>query len=87
MIMYNMYKLGMMMMIIAHNSLVRQKKGAQRELEKEAGGRRKGGPTRIPTPGEDALTGPTRSGVLDARKRRMHGQQCGVPLHKKGRGG
>ena len=37
--------------MIATNSLVRQKEGAQREEEEEAGGRKKGGPTGNPTPG------------------------------------
>ena len=55
------------MMIIAPNSLVRQKEGAQGE---GAGGRRMGGLIGTPTPGADALTGPNWSGVSDARNRR-----------------
>ena len=49
-------------MIVAPNSLVRQKEGTQREEEEEeqkAGSRRKGGPTGNPTPGADAPTGLT----------------------------
>ena len=53
------------MMMIATISLVQQKKGAQRKEEEKVGGRRKRGQTGIPTPGADAPTGPTRSGVSD----------------------
>ena len=42
------------MMMFAPNSLVRQKEGAHGEKE-EAGGRRKGGPTGIPTPAREIL--------------------------------
>ena len=52
------------------NSLFRQKEGTQGEKEEKAGGRRKGGLTGTPTPGADAPTGPSRSGVSDARNRR-----------------
>ena len=61
-----------MMMMIAPNSLVGQKEGAQGEEKEEAAGRRKRRPTGILTPGVDAATGPTRSGVSDARNRRKH---------------
>ena len=54
-----------MMMMVAHNSLVRQKEGAQGEEEEKAGGRRKGGPT----PRVDDPIGLTRSGVSDTRNR------------------
>ena len=59
------------MMMIALNSLFRQKKGAQWEEEDEkAGDRRKGSREKeaalgIATPSADALTGPSRSGELD----------------------
>ena len=62
-----------MMMIVALNSLVRQEKGAQGEDEEEAGVRRRIGSVGTPTLGEDAPTGPTQSGVSDARNRRRHG--------------
>ena len=61
-----------MMMIVAPNYLVRWKKGTPGEEEEEAGGRRKAGSTGTPTPGADAPTGPTQSGVSDARNRRKH---------------
>ena len=77
----------LLMMMIAPNSLVRQKEGAQGEEEKEVGGRRKEGPTGAPTPGTDAPTGPTRSGVSDARNRRKHGRWCGVLFYRRSRGG
>ena len=69
-------------MMIALNS--RQKEVAQREGE--AVNRRKGGQTGTPTPGADAPTGPTQSGVSDARNRKKHGRWCGVLIHKSGRG-
>ena len=69
------------MMMIAPNSVVRQKKGAQEEEEAE--GQRKGVPTGNLTLGTDAPTGPTTwSGVLDARNRRKHGRWCGVSIHR-----
>ena len=74
-----------MMMIFAPNSLVRQE-GAQGEEEEEAGGRRKAGSTGFPTPGADLPTGPTLSGVSDARNRRNHELWCGVLIHRSGRG-
>ena len=43
-----------------------------------AGGRRKGGPTGTSTPGADAPTGPTQSGVSDVKNRRKHGRWCGT---------
>ena len=76
-----------MMMIVAPNSLVRQEEGAQGEEEEEAGGRRRVGSIGTPTPGADAPTGPTQSGVSDARNRRRHGWWCGAPIHSRGRGG
>ena len=36
---------------------------------------------------EEAPTGPTQSGVSDARNRRRHGWWCGAPIHRRGRGG
>ena len=56
------------MMMFAPNSLVRQKEGAQENEEEKVGGQRKGEQTGTPTPGADAPTGSTRSGVSDARK-------------------
>ena len=58
-----------------------------KEEEEEAGGRRKGGPTGTPKLGVDVPTGPTGSGVSGARHRRKHRRWCGVPLHRRGRGG
>ena len=55
-------------------SLVRKKEGDQREEDEEAGGRRKGRMIGTSTPGMDVPTGPTRSGVSDARNRRKHGR-------------
>ena len=72
-------------MIIALNSLIRQKEGALGE-EEEAGGRKKVGPTGNLKPSADALTGPTLSGVSDARNRRNHELWCGVLIHRSGRG-
>ena len=66
------------MMIIAPNSLFRQKEGAQAEKEEEAGDRRKAGQIGTLMPGPDALTGAIRSGVSDARNRRKHGRWCGA---------
>ena len=66
-----------MMMMIAPNSLSRQKEGVQGEGEAEAGDQRKGGKTGTLTPVADAPTGLSRSGVLDARKRRKHGRWLG----------
>ena len=66
------------MMMIAHNSLVRQKKGDQGEEEEQARARRKGGSIKTSTPGSDAPTGLTRPGVSDTRNRRKHGQRCGA---------
>ena len=76
-------------MIISPSFLVRQKEGAQGEEEEEdqVGGQRKRGPTGTPTPGADAPTGPTQSGVSDARNRRRYGWWCGAPIHRRGRGG
>ena len=62
----------LLMMIVAPNSLVRQE-GAQGEEKEEAGGRRRLGSIGTPTPGTKAPTGPTQSGVSDARNRRRHG--------------
>ena len=61
-----------LMMIVAPISLVRQE-GAQGEEEKEAGGQRRVGSIGTQTRGADAPTGPTQSGVSDARNRRRHG--------------
>ena len=76
-----------MMMMIARNSLVRRKEGAQGEEEEEARGGRKAGSTGTPTPGADAPIRPSRLGVSDARNRRKHGRWCGVLIHKRGRRG
>ena len=62
-------RISYMMMMIASNSLVRQKEGAQEEQEEKAGSRRKVGLTGTPMPSADVPIGPTRSGVLDARNR------------------
>ena len=51
------------MIMIAPNSLVRQKEKAQGEEETWS-------KKETPTPGADAPIGPTRSGVTDARNRR-----------------
>ena len=76
------------MMMIATNSLVRQKEGTQgEEKEEEVRGRKKGEPTESPTPGVGVPIDPTRSGMLDAWNRREHRRWCWVPLHKRGRGG
>ena len=76
-----------LMMMIAPNSLVHQKEGAQGQNEGEVGDRRKGNRTGSPTSGTDAPTGPTRSGVSDAKNMRKHGRWCGVLLHRRGRVG
>ena len=73
-----------MMMMIAPNSLVCQKKGAQGK--EEAADRRKEGQTGTLMPGADDPIGPSRSGVLDARNRRKHGRWCLVLLHRRSRG-
>ena len=65
------------MMIVAPNSLVRLEV-AQEGEEEEAGGRRRIGSIGTPTPGADAPTGPTQSGVSDARNRRKHGRWCEI---------
>ena len=59
-------------MLIAPNSLARQKKGVQGEGE--AGDQRKRGQKGNPMPGADVPTGLSRSGVLDARSRRKNGR-------------
>ena len=56
------------------------------EEEEETGGRKKGETTGTPTASADAPTGPTRSGVSDARNRRNHERWCEVPIHRRGRG-
>ena len=73
-----------MIMMIAHNSVASQKEGVQEEGDEEAGDQRKGGPTGTPTTDVDAPTALSRSGVLDARNRRKHGQWYGVPLSEGG---
>ena len=75
-----------MMMVFDHNSLVRQKKGAQGEEEEEVGGGRKADLTGTPTPDADAPIGPTWSRVSDARNRRKHGRWCGKLIRRRGRG-
>ena len=72
----------MMMIMFAHNSLVRQKKRSQGKEEEEAEGQRKTGSTGTPTPGADAPTGTTPSGVSHARKRRI--MDGGVGFHSTG---
>ena len=74
------------MMMFAPNSLVRQKEGAQGEEEEEAGDRSKASSTGTPTAGAGTPTGPTQSGVSDARNRRKHGRSCGALIHRRGRG-
>ena len=49
----NKYLKCYLIMMIASNSHVRQKQGAQGEEEEDAGGRRKVGPTRTPDPVQD----------------------------------
>ena len=63
--------------MFAPNSLICQKEEAQGEDEEEVGGRRKAGSTGTSTPGADAPTGSTQSGVSDARNRRKHGGGVG----------
>ena len=79
-------KFSRFIMIVALNSLVHQEKGAQEEEEEEAGSRRWVSSIGTPTPGADALTCPTQSGLSDARNRRRH-RWCGVPIHRRGRWG
>ena len=81
-----MHSFSPLMMIVAPNSLVRQEV-AQVGEEEETGGRRKAGSIGTPMLGADAPTGPTQSGVSDARNRRKHGCWCGAPAHRRGRGG
>ena len=71
-----------MMMMIASNSLARQKEGAQgeEEEEEEARNQRKRDQMGTPTPGADGHTGPTRSGVSHARNKRKHGRWNGILL-------
>ena len=76
-----------MMIIIAPNSLVRQKEWTQEKEEEESGDRRNGGHTGTPTAGADAPTVQIRSGVSGARIRRKHGLCCEVLLYKRGREG
>ena len=64
--------------MIAPDSLVRQKEEVQGEEEEGAAVQRKAGSTGTPTPGADAPTDPTRSGVSDAMTMRKHGRWCGV---------
>ena len=75
------------MMMFAPNSLVRQKEGAQGEEEEEAGDRSKASSTGTPTAGAGTPTGPTQSGVSDARNRRKrkHGRWCGLLVYRRGR--
>ena len=75
------------LIMIASNSLARQKDVTQREEEEEAGYRRKGGLTGTSMPGAGVPTGPFGSGMLDERNRRKPEWWCGVPLHRKGIGG
>ena len=63
-------------MMIAPNSIVRQKGGAQGEEQKEVRGQNKGAPI-----------APTRSGVSDASNRKKHEQKCGILIHRRGRQG
>ena len=72
-----------MMMIIAPNSLARQKKGAQREGDEEAGDQRKGGQIGTTTSGSDAPTGLSHSRLMNRIK---HGRWSEDLLHRKGRG-
>ena len=75
------YSFGLLVLImmIAPNSLARQKEGFQGE-EEEAGDQRKGGQIGTPTPCVDTLTDLSRSGVLHATNKRNHGRWYGVPL-------
>jgi len=72
-------------MMIAPTLLAARRMGAQGE--EKAGQQRKGGPTRTPTLGADALTGATRPRMSDARNRRKYERWCGTLLHRRGRGG
>ena len=56
----------------------------EEEKEEEVGGRRKAGSTGTATPGVDAPTGPTQSGMFDVRNRRKHGRWCGVLIDRRG---
>ena len=67
-------------MMIAPNSIVCQKEGAQGEEEEVVEGQ-----TGTLTLAADGLTGPTRSGVSDVRNRRKYGRWCGILLYRKGR--
>ena len=59
------------MMLIAPNSLVRQKEWAQGEEAEEAAGRRKARPTGTPTPGADDPIGPLVELGQGCRMRRI----------------
>ena len=72
------------MMVIAPNSLVRQKEGAQGRRRKR-GGIEEREVKQTLTPGTDAPTGPTRSGVSGARNWIKHGRCCGVLLQRRAR--
>ena len=69
-----LHVLQLMRMMLAPNSIVRQKERAQGEEEEEAGGRRKSGSTGTPTLGADAPIDPTWSVMSDARIRKKHGR-------------
>ena len=79
-----------MMMIVAPDSLVRRKEGAQGEKKAEEVGRRKAGS--IVTP--DARRGRsdrsnsvrTLRGV-GCEEQEKHARWCGAPIHRMGRGG
>ena len=60
------------MMMIAPNSLDRQKEGVQGEGQEEVEDQRKRGQTGIPTSVADDPTSLSRSGVSDARSKRKH---------------
>ena len=75
------------MMMIAANSLVCQKEGVREEEEEETGGRGKEGPT-----GTHARRGRSHRfnsvrGVGCEEQEKTYKQWCGIPLHRKGRGG
>ena len=74
-------------MMFAPNSLVLQKEGVQEKEEEETGDRGKAGSTETPMLGADAIIGPTRPRVLNARNEREHGQRCGILIHRRGREG
>ena len=69
--MFRPYIYALLMMIVAPNSIVRQEV-AQVGEEEETEGRRKAGSIGTPTLGADAPTGPTQSGVSDARIMRKY---------------